>query len=162
MSLVMPSLAKAAEKIGLFEGFSAKPYLDSVGVATIGFGTTRYPSGVAVTMKDAHIDKPAALAFLEHDLTDTAINLWKGVKVQPTVNQWSALCSLSYNMGWPSIVKSTLLRLFNVGEVSAASEHFRDWDKARVDGKLVEIRGLLNRRLAEQALFNTPDGIGDG
>lgn len=154
--ITMPSLALAAEKIAGFEGFSAKPYQDSAGIWTIGHGTIRYPDGRAVTMNDGEITENEALAFLEHDLNDTAINLWKFIKEQPTLNQWSALLSLAYNVGWPAISKSTLLRLFNAGQVNLASEHFTDWNKAHVDGKLVVVNGLLKRRLEEKALFLTP------
>ena len=36
-----------------FEGFRAKPYKDSAGIPTIGYGTIRYPDGSAVTMRVA-------------------------------------------------------------------------------------------------------------
>lgn len=155
MPLVMPPLSLAAEKIALFEGFRSRPYLDSAKVPTIGYGTIRYPDGRMVTMNDPLISPISGLAFLEHDLTATAVNLWKSITVQPTLNQWSALLSLAYNVGWPAIAKSTLLKLFNAGQRGIASMHFLDWDKAHVDGRLVVVPGLLNRRLAEKTLFDT-------
>lgn len=157
MTLTMPPLSKAAEKIALFKGFRSYPYFDSARVPTIGYGTIRYPNGKSVQMGDVEISPTEALAFLEHDLTDTASHLWKFITVQPTLNQWSALLSLAYNIGWPAIAKSTLLRLFNAGQRGIASAHFLDWDKTHVDGKLVVIPGLLNRRIAEKTLFDTPD-----
>lgn len=155
-ALTMPPLALAAQKIAGFEDFSAMPYLDTGGIPTIGYGTIRYPDGRAVSMADLPITEAEALAYLEHDLTDTAIHLWKAIAAQPTVNQWSAMLSLAYNVGWPAIAKSTLVRLFNSGDPSASTQ-FLVWDKAHVDGQLVEVQGLLNRRKAEQALFLTPD-----
>lgn len=154
MTLIMPPLSLAAAKILLFEGFRPRPYLDSAGVPTIGAGTTHYPDGRAVTMADPLISPTAGLAFLEHDLNDTAVNLWKAMQVQPTFNQWSAMLSLAYNMGWPAIAKSTLVRLFNAGQGGIASMHFLDWDKAHVNGQLVVIKGLMNRRIAEKSLFD--------
>lgn len=157
MTLVMPSLEKAAERISVFEGFRARPYLDSVGVATIGYGTTHYPDGRAVTLTDTQITEIAAIAFLEHDLEATARGIWKYLTRQPTLNQWSALVSLAYNVGVGAISRSTVLRLFNKGEISEAGHHFLDWNKGHINGELVPIKGLANRRQAEAMLFLTPD-----
>ena len=41
-----------------FEGFRAKPYKDSAGIPTIGYGTIQYPDGKAVTMMTDFRDKP--------------------------------------------------------------------------------------------------------
>lgn len=153
----MPPLAAAAQLIAKFEGFRSEPYLDSASIPTIGYGTIRYPDDRRVTMHDPAVSHEAALAFLEHDLTATAMGLWKAVSWQPTVNEWSALVSLAYNIGVSAIAKSTVLRLFNAGDRPKAAAHFSDWSKAHVDGKLVTIKGLLNRRVAEAKLFLTPD-----
>ena len=48
-----PSAAKiAAEVIKEFEGYSSKPYLCPSGIATIGYGNTRYLNGERVSMDD--------------------------------------------------------------------------------------------------------------
>ena len=155
----MPSLALAAQKIAGFEEFRAKPYRDAIGLPTIGYGTTHYPDNRPVAMIDASISEEAALAFLKHDLNDCALHLWKFIRRQPTLHQWSAMLSLTYNEGWPAISKSTLVTMFNSGEpVDIVAAQFIRWDKARIDGELVEIPGLLSRRRAEAALFLTPDG----
>lgn len=49
---------KIVEFISSFEGFSAKPYIDIAGHATIGYGATYYQDGRKVTMQDAPITKP--------------------------------------------------------------------------------------------------------
>lgn len=46
-----------------WEGFRAKPYLDIVGVPTIGYGSTFYLDGTKVTMKDAPISEETASAL---------------------------------------------------------------------------------------------------
>jgi lysozyme len=38
-----------------------------------------------------------------------------------------------------------------------AADAFLLWDKATVDGQLVVVQGLLNRRQAEKTLYLTPD-----
>lgn len=151
----MPSLSLAAEKISAFEGFRAHPYLDSAGIPTIGFGSTHYEDGRRVAMTDAAVSNTRALEMLTHDLTETAANLWKRLAVQPTPNQWAALLSIAYNIGWPALASSTLLKLFNQGLPNNAATHFLDWSKAHVNGQLVTVPGLYNRRNLEMALFLT-------
>lgn len=155
--LVMPALDLAAQEVANFEGFRSKPYYDGAHVATIGFGSTHYPTGKAVTMDDREIFETEALCYLEHDLTRAALTLWKFITRQPTLHEWSAMLSLAYNMGAGTIGKSELVRLFNAGCVTQASQQFARWDHIHVNGKLVESPGLLNRRNAERTLFLTPD-----
>ncbi len=118
-------------------------------------GTICYPDGHKVEKGDIAIDETEALCYLEHDLNRTAVTLWKFLERQPTLNQWSALLSLAYNVGVTAVSRSTVLRMFNAGRDAMAALHFVDWDKARVDGQLVEIKGLKNRREAEAKLYLT-------
>ncbi len=155
--LTMPSLAEAAKLVAQFEGFRAKPYYDSANIPTIAFGCIAYPDGTRVTMQDKPVTETEALAFLEHDLTTTAKGLWKFIERQPSLHQWSALVSLAFNVGVTAVSRSTVLRLFNAGQLLNAASRFIDWDKARIDGQLVEIQGLKNRRIAESQLFLTND-----
>ncbi len=158
MTLAMPPLSEAAAKIAGFEGWRAEPYLDSASVPTIAYGNTHYPDGRAVSMTDAPVTQAEGLAYLEHDLTDTAVNFWRFVTRQPTTNQFSAMLSLAYNIGWPAISRSTMLREFNAGSLPNAANAFLSWDRAHVDGALITVPGLLNRRQKERVLFLTPDG----
>ena len=53
------------EKKGLalikkYEGFYSKPYLDPIGIPTIGYGATYYPNKVKVTMKDKPLTEKEA------------------------------------------------------------------------------------------------------
>jgi lysozyme len=160
--MIEPPLDEAADKVSGFEGFSARPYLNGGGVPTIGLGTTHYPSGLAVTLNDAAISMPRAVIYLQYALHSTADRLWPVFARQPTLNEWSAVLSLAYNEGAHAIAKSTLLRLFNAGNITGAAAQFPVWDKLFVDGHLVACQGLLNRRIAERALFLTPDAVSEG
>lgn len=153
----MPPLYEAAHLVKQFECFLAEPYLDAVGVPTIGYGTTHYPNGTSVTMKDAALIETSAFAILMGNLAPLASKIWTATTAQPTVNQWSAMLSLAYNIGLGAFLRSTLLREFNAGAERAAGDQFLVWDKIVHDGKLVECPGLLNRRIAEHVLFLTPD-----
>ena len=44
--------SEGLELIKSFEGFYSKPYLDPIGIPTIGYGATYYPNKKKVTMKD--------------------------------------------------------------------------------------------------------------
>ena len=53
-----------------FEVFSAKAYKDSVGIWTIGYGTTRYPGGANVKAGDT-ITEQRAEQYLKQHIEDT-------------------------------------------------------------------------------------------
>lgn len=151
------NLSKATQLIAEFEGFSSVPYKDSIGKPTIGYGTTLYPSGVRVEMTDPVCTKPMALSWLQFWIACVADELGPYITKEPTVNQWSALLSLAYNVGSHSVIHSTLLKLFNSGHIEEASKQFPIWDHATIQGHLVELKGLKTRRLKEQELFLTKD-----
>lgn len=65
--------------------------------------------------------------------------------------QWDAMFSLLYNIGFDNFRTSTLLRKHKAGDYAGASAEFPKWDHQA--GKVLP--GLLRRRLAEQALYNS-------
>lgn len=134
-----------------FEGFRAKPYLCSAGVATIGYGSTFYEDGTKVTIKDAPIAEPRAAALFGNVLRDfekqVLAFLPKAAKLSD--NQFSGLMAFAYNLGPAALKQSTLLKLALAGDYAGAAEQFARWDKA--GGKA--LKGLTVRRHAERALF---------
>ncbi|ETD67168.1 muraminidase [Pelistega indica] len=141
--------AEGIKFISRWEGFSAKPYRDVVGVPTIGFGATYYPNGKRVTLNDAPITKEQGIELLKHTVQDfeDAVNTY--VTVTLNQNQFDAIVSFAYNVGIEAFKKSTLLKLLNKGQPYAAAQEFLKWNKA--GGK--SIAGLSNRRKAEKELF---------
>ena len=136
-----------------YESFSAKPYLDPVGIPTIGYGSTYYEDGTRVKMSDPAISKKRAEILFTYVLSETIINIKRYLKVKLTSNQFSAIVSLVYNIGIGNFSTSTLLRLLNKGNFSGAADQFLVWNKARVNGKLKVLNGLTKRRAEERALF---------
>jgi lysozyme len=65
------------------------------------------------------------------------------------------MVSLAFNIGAAGYRSSTVLRRHRAGAYRAAADAFLLWDKAHVDGQLVTVAGLLNRRKAEMALYLT-------
>ena len=130
------------------EGLRLVAYLDSVGVWTIGYGDT----GPGV-VKGLVITKAQAEERLRKRLVEFEGHVNRAVKVRLTQNQFDALVSLVYNIGPTNFNNSTLLRKLNAGDYVGAADQFLVWNKGRVDGKLVVIDGLTNRRKAERQLF---------
>lgn len=131
-----------------FEGLRLEAYLDSAGIATIGFGTIKYPSGSKVKLGDK-TTKAQAKEYKLHDLKEFESTVNTSVKVPLTQNQYDALVSLSYNIGSGAFKNSTLLKKLNASDYKGAAEQFLVWNK--VNSKRVQ--GLVNRREAERNLF---------
>ncbi|WP_181212746.1 glycoside hydrolase family protein, partial [Enterococcus faecium] len=60
-----------------------------------------------------------------------------------------ALISFSYNVGGSAMRKSTAVRLINQGKIEQGCKALGMWNKARVNGKLKVVKGLVNRRNEE-------------
>lgn len=147
--------AVAMPLIKRFEGFSATPYLDAAGIPTIGHGTTCYPDGRKVAMTDSPVDEGTADMLVECHL-DHILDVIKtpGVLTRaPVVNQAAAFLSLTYNIGVNAFAGSTVASKFDAGDDAAAAQAFLMWNKAHVNGEVVELAGLTARRQAEKELF---------
>ena len=137
------------------EGSSTKPYLCFAEKATIGYGSTYYPSGRKVTLADQPITEVQADEMMRHilakDFEPTISAALKGVSV--TQGQFDALVSLAYNIGVNATIKSTAMRLTKAGDVTGAANAFLLFNKIRQNGKLVVSKGLVARREREKALY---------
>ncbi len=141
---------KCVSLIEEFEGFRLEPYLDSVGIATIGFGSTYYlDEKTKVTLEDEKITKEFAEQLLLAHLSKLALSLEHMIEIDLNQNQIDALLDLVYNIGLGNFKSSTLLKLLNSGDLEKASSQFLVWNKA--GGKVVD--GLTRRREADRNLF---------
>jgi lysozyme len=137
------------------------PYLDPVGIWTIGWGhaiavggkwlrgaenrsaaRALYPGGITIEQAET---------LLQGDLLDSCRDVESLVKKPITDNQFAALVSFAFNLGSGNLAKSTLLRKLNAGDYTGAALEFGRWNKA--GGKV--LAGLSNRRAAETELFST-------
>ncbi len=135
-----------------FEGFSSYPYLDPVGIPTIGFGSTRDEHNNPVTMQHPPITRAQGLLLLQRDMSAAFADIAAQVRVPITGNEKAALADFIYNLGDGNFEASTLLRLLNAKNYEGAAQQFDRWDRA--GGQV--LAGLLRRRQAETALFNKP------
>ncbi|UTX49259.1 lysozyme [Chryseobacterium sp. MA9] len=145
----MKTSQKGINLIVSFEGFSAKPYLDSAGIPTIGYGNTYYPGGKKVTMKDTAISKEKGVELFAAVLPTYEKIVNSKVRIALNQNQFDALVSHAYNTGG----SETLFSLINK---RAADLEIRNWFTTRyitAGGKV--LNGLIRRRKAEADLFFT-------
>lgn len=151
------NLDLAAELCRRFEGFSSKPYLCPAGIPTIGYGSTYYPGGKKVTLRDAPIDEATARKMLVHELFNTyAPGVVRQCPVLLTVamstGDWgkiNAIVDFAYNLGIGRLQTSTLRRKINAQDWDGAKEQLMLW--TRGGGKVLP--GLVKRRQAECSLI---------
>jgi lysozyme len=143
------------ELIKKWEGFRPKPYLCSAGVPTIGFGSTFLADGTKVTLKTPAISKEAAEMLLASTACEFALKVDKLIKVKVTQSQFDAMVCFAYNMGVGAFSGSSILKFVNAGEFKKAADSFLLWNKEKdpQTKKLVESKGLTNRRIEEKSLF---------
>lgn len=151
--------ARGMALLNEFEGFRSKPYRDSVGKPTIGWGTTYYPDGREVTMNDKPVTRTEAARIkqvvLNQDFSP-AVNMMFADEIERgeiTQNMFDALICLVYNIGVAGLKASSIYRNIKAGRYSAAADSFLLYNKGRIDGRLEYIEGLAIRRAKEKALF---------
>lgn len=141
---------KGIDLIKSFESWFAKPYLDPVGVPTIGWGTIMYPSGKRVTMKDPAITREQGEEYFRWEVKQKETAVSSLVKSRINQNQFDALVSFTYNLGVGNLAKSTLLKKVNRDpKDETIRAEFAKWKNA--DGK--PLKGLIRRRAAEADLY---------
>lgn len=134
-------LAPIASRPGYF-----KPYIDPVGVLTIGWGHTNHHDP-KFTGSDvwSQMECDAALAS---DMLTFERHVNKLCKVALTQNEFDALVSWAYNTGGPET--ATLWRKLNSGDKASIPKELAKWDRG--GGKVLP--GLTRRRKAEGELFS--------
>jgi len=146
--------------IAQFEGLRLKPYLCSAGVPTIGYGSTFYPSGRKVTMRDKPITQETAFWMLKQVANMFAKDVDSLVTSNISQNQFNALVSFAFNLGSDidadnipeGLGDSRLLRRVNVNPNDPEiAREFVKWNKA--GGRVLD--GLTKRRLKEAELYFT-------
>lgn len=124
-------------------------YLDSGGVWTIGWGTTRIDKNTPVKGGDVCTVEQAE-EWLIRDCANAEKSIKNSVKVPLSENQYAALLSFVYNVGNGGFERSTLLRLLNEKHYASAADQLTNWiyDNGR------KVQGLINRRNAEKDVWN--------
>ena len=113
-------------------------------VPTLGWGHTR-----AVALGDTCTQEQADAWFLE-DVAWAEDCVNRAITQLINQQEFDALVSLCFNIGCKAFSGSTLVKDLNRLDFDSASDQFLVWDKQH--GQV--LAGLLNRRKAEQELFN--------
>ena len=141
--------ANGFKLLGELEGIVLRPYRDSVGIPTIGIGSTYYEDGTKVKMSDKAITKERAIQLAKNVVKSFEAQVNKSILPTMTQNQFDAMVLLCYNIGESGFARSSVVRNFNAGNLQKAADSFLLWNKA--GGKVV--KGLVNRRNIERTLF---------
>ena len=127
-----------------FEGLKLEAYKCPAGIWTIGYGHT----GKNV-FKGLKINQEEAEKFLINDLEIHSNYINKLIKIPINQNQFDALISLEYNIGYNAFKNSTLLKFLNEKKYNKAAEEFDKW----VYSNKRKLNGLIKRRKKEKELF---------
>jgi GH24 family phage-related lysozyme (muramidase) len=125
-----------------YEGFRSRPYRDSVGVWTVGYGSTK-----GVGPHTAPLNRAQASERLRSEVDAEYGAAVKALHLPLNQHQFDALVSFVYNVGPGALGPELRARHWR----RAADELLR-WDKA--GGR--PLLGLTRRRRAERKLFLTP------
>jgi lysozyme len=144
---VSPDFGLTPELVALvkhIEGWRSAPYLDPVGLPTIGYGH-RIPS-----LDHPHLTQEEGDQLLMADLRshrDAVLRLSPILADQPE-RRLAALTDLCFNCGSDEYARSHLRTQVNAGEWAQAGRNLRTWVWAtdRKTGKRVKLDSLISRR----------------
>lgn len=156
-------------KLGLmelasYEGLANYPYLDSVGVKTIGIGLTRTDvPDIAKLPWDTFISDRDCVQMFAEKVQHYVDALNGELKVAVKQHEFDALVSITYNIGTGNtkldkggMAGSTFIDLVNAkADPKKIVAAMAMWNKGTIGGKRVVIKGLTNRRAKEADLYLT-------
>ncbi|NFG24125.1 cell wall-binding protein [Clostridium botulinum] len=141
-----------------WEGYFSKPYIDCVGVKTLGYG---------MTGKEIE-----GLDYVTEEQASNMLKEWINKKYAPPIktdldskgiclkqHEFDALVSFAYNCGTTGLLGSTLYRnvCSGIRDKNTITSNFQAWSNG--GGKRIE--GLYRRRTKETAMFLNADYIGN-
>ncbi|MEM1396766.1 MAG: lysozyme [Pseudomonadota bacterium] len=133
-----------------YEGLRMSAYYTPNEEWTVGYGhTSSARHGMSVSEMEAE-------QLLRQDISPIEQVISETVRAPLNQNEHDAIVSLIFNIGVENWRNSTALRKLNEGDKLAAANAFEMWTKARVNGELVALDGLVRRRAAEKSLFLMP------
>lgn len=130
-----------------FEGFSAVPYLCPAGYLTVGYGhVVKNPAAFRQPITE---DEATEILVLDIQKAEEAV--LRLITVPLSDGQFDALVSFTFNLGSGALQRSTLRRKVNREDHAEVPAEFLRWVWA--GGR--KLKGLIRRREAEAALYNT-------
>ncbi len=132
-----------------FEAFRSRPYQDSHGLWTIGYGSRTLANGAPVTHATPAVNTIEADAIMAAAVRLIVPRLERLVTHALLPHQAAPVLSLTYNVGTGALATSTLLRRLNAGDMAGVAAQFLVWDEC--EGKVNA--GLVARRAQERRAF---------
>lgn len=148
---------KCVNLVKRFEGFVSHAYVCPAGKITLGYGHCE-----GVHLGDTITEKEAE-NLLKKDLNQFASKISYSLerdKIKVNQNQFDALCSFAFNLGYSALVFSTLWKKLKQGDYEGASNEFTKWiyitktDPETGERFKIKLKGSETRRKSEQELFN--------
>jgi lysozyme len=130
----------------LWEGNEPKPYFDVARIKTVCRGHT------GPDIEDRIYSPAECDALTREDVAEHSAAVLRCVNVPINERVYTALVMFTFNVGGDAFCKSSLLRKLNAGDFVGACEGLMAWNKATINGKLTEVRGLTRRRDYERRL----------
>ncbi|KXZ72119.1 lysozyme [Acinetobacter venetianus] len=128
--LLAASAAFFTSLIG-YEGYSSKPYKDSVGVATIGIGSTQYENGQRVKMTDKPITKERAIEISKAHVSKDEVAFRNSIKnARLSQAEYDLYLDFVYNFGQANWNNSSMRTLLNQGRNREACDKLLLWRNA--------------------------------
>lgn len=143
----MPLLDDCVRFTAPMEGWSATPYQHKGDVPTQGYGHTK-----GVSMDAEAITLEQGLEWLKNDLSVALRAVERLITVPLTNNQIIALTDFTFNLGSGALQRSTLRQKINRRDFGDCPQEFAKWVWS--GGR--KLPGLIRRRSAESALFQSP------
>lgn len=127
-----------------FEGFSSKAYICPAGIKTIGYGHV-------VNIKEHFdiINEEIAEQILIKDISKAQQAVISNIYTELTQEQFVALTSFTFNLGYAALQRSTLRQKVNRNEHFQVPKELMRWVYS--SGKILP--GLVRRREAEAELY---------
>jgi lysozyme len=133
-----------------------QPGMPTTGTLTIGYGHTK------TVRPGQRISEAEAERLLREDLRPAEQAVEACMQVPLTDGQHAALVSFAYNLGTstrPGSPLASIAQTLNKGDYAGAIARMQLYNKQRVNGRLVLVPGLVNRRAAEAGLWATGEPV---
>ena len=148
LPIVHVGIATAISIVGIasHEGLVREPYIDVVGMPTYCYGETSNVEQREYTKSEC-LQLLARRVYNDFEVPIAACTAsWDTL---PLATQASSI-SFAYNIGVSGYCRSTTRKQFDAGNVREGCEAMLLWTKGHVNGELVTIQGLVNRRMEER------------
>lgn len=132
--------------IKYYESFRGKAYYDVVGVLTIGYGSTGND-----VIKGMIINREYAEKLLRKDVTRFESHIKRSIYRIILWNEFDALTSFTFNVGYR--IKGQLQIFVNNGNINGVVSKLMLYNKAKVNGIYIILKGLTRRRTSETILY---------